>query len=356
MPTDSTTQRLYDLGLDDYFLNQLGDDEALFVGRISVQNKDNYKIITEDGEFLAKSSGKILNGSHYPVVGDWVLVDKKNDATGHIIIHKILNRKSCFSRKAAGTSHDIQIIASNIDIVFICMALNNDFNLRRLERYISAAWDSGATPVVVLTKSDLCGDMDDKVSAVSTVAMGVDVLVTNSISSDGYIHMMKYIQNGTTVAFVGSSGVGKSTLINRLMGENVLTTNETRNDDRGRHTTTHRQLFLLKDGGVVIDTPGMRELQLSSADFEKSFSDVEDLASQCRYADCTHNREPACAVQGAIQNGTLDQKRLESYNKLKTKASYENLDSKAIEKVKLSRMFGGKNELKQFRNELKKKR
>ena len=196
--------------------------------------------------------------SDYPAVGNFVLVNW-NESGNSSIIESLLPRKSAFIRKAAGEPQQEQIVAANIDTVFLCMALNHDFNLRRLERYISIAWDSGAMPVVVLTKSDLCDDLEQKLSEVSSVAFGVDVLVTTSTEENGYKVLLPFISEGKTIAFIESSGVGKSTLINRLLGKDQLKTNGLRNDDKGRHTTTHRELFLLPSGGMVVDTPGMRE-------------------------------------------------------------------------------------------------
>lgn len=215
------------------------------------------------------------------------------------------------------------------------MSLNNDFNLRRLERYLSAAWDSGATPVVVLTKADLCPDPEEFINSVQSVAMGVDVIVTSAREKAGYEKLLPYAGEGNTIALMGSSGVGKSTLINCLLGENRLNTNGLRNDDKGRHTTTRRELFLLEQGGMVIDTPGMRELGLWDVDegLDKSFSDIEALTARCRYSDCSHTVEPGCAVREAIDKGELSQERWKSYQKLKAENKYaENTERYLAEK------------------------
>ncbi|MEL7658425.1 MAG: ribosome small subunit-dependent GTPase A, partial [Bacillota bacterium] len=197
------------------------------------------------------------DNSDFPAVGDWVIIDRMDDDAGNAVIHHILRRKSIFERKAAGTSNSVQIVAANIDTIFICMSLNADFNLRRLERYLSIAWNSMATPVIVLTKADLCSDLSQRLAELSNVSVGTDVVVCSSKEEDGYQEVLSYIKEGKTIAFIGSSGVGKSTLINRLFGSDVLATNEIREDDgKGRHTTTHRQLLLLPGGGIVIDTPG----------------------------------------------------------------------------------------------------
>lgn len=352
-----TKEKLYEIGLTDCFEQEAAMYKG-YLARVSVQHKDLYKVITETGEIQAEITGKMgfmaRDNSDYPAVGDWVMVDRLDDRVGNGIIHHILRRKSAFERKAAGTSHQNQIVAANIDTVFICMSLNNDFNLRRLERYLSIAWDSMATPVVVLTKSDLCNDLSSKLSAVYSAAIGVDVLVTSSLSSDGYSAINKYISKGKTVAFIGSSGVGKSTLINRMMGEEILATKEIDGDDKGKHTTTHRQLIKLLNG-VVIDTPGMRELQIENADLSKSFAEIEELSQDCRFKDCAHGNEPGCAVREAIENGTLSYERLSSYRKLQTEMNYQGMNSQKIEQEKIKKMFGSMGAMKQARASFKEK-
>jgi ribosome biogenesis GTPase len=347
------------LGLTEKQLQESIAYKNLLIGRVSSQSKNLYKVITENGEWTAEISGKFRHGVEdlrdYPAVGDFVMVDRIDNSQGHIIIEHVLNRKSIFARKTAGTAHDTQVIAANIDTVFICMSLNNDFNLRRLERYLSVAWDSGATPVIVLTKADLCTEIAARLREVSTIAIGVDVLVTTSLSNDGYQTLKKYLAQGQTVAFLGSSGVGKSTLINRLLGQSFLDTGEIRNDDKGRHTTTRRELIILPDSGVVIDTPGMRELGIISADISKSFADIAELAAKCRFSDCTHKSEPNCAVKQAINEGLLSQERLESYWKLKKEMKYERLNSKQIEKEKIHDMFNEVGGMKNARKYIKQK-
>ena len=274
--------------------------------------------------------------SDYPAVGNFVLVNW-NESGNSSIIESLLPRKSAFIRKAAGEPQQEQIVAANIDTVFLCMALNHDFNLRRLERYISIAWDSGAMPVVVLTKSDLCDDLEQKLSEVSSVAFGVDVLVTTSTEENGYKVLLPFISEGKTIAFIESSGVGKSTLINRLLGKDQLKTNGLRNDDKGRHTTTHRELFLLPSGGMVVDTPGMREFGMWDNDtgIEKTFADIEELAAQCKFRNCTHTNEPGCAIRSALEMGELEMNRWQSYQKLKAENDYmEDKESYMIAKGK----------------------
>ena len=298
----------------------------LTVGRITLQEKGMYRIRTIIGEENALVSGKFQFGaqspSDYPAVGDYVMASCADPDTA--IIHRVLPRKSLFVRKAAGTSKTEQVVAANIDTVFLCMSLNNDFNLRRLERYLAVAWESGADPVVVLTKADLCADLPQKQREVGAIAMGVEILTTSAMESDGYRQIMPYITEGRTVAFVGSSGVGKSTLINRLLGEERLATDGLRNDDKGHHTTTHRELLVLPNGAMVIDTPGMRELGMwdAASGVGQTFGDIEELAARCRFRNCSHLGEPGCAVRAAIRSGELDSGRWQSYQKLKNENSY----------------------------------
>ena len=217
------------------------------------------------------------------------------------------------------------VVATNIDTVFLCMSLNSDFNLRRLEQYVSIAWNSGAEPVVILTKSDLCEELKQKLAEVSSVAVGVDIVVTNTINQNGYDQIYPYLDEGKTIAFIGSSGVGKSTLINCLLGEKHLDTQGLRNDDKGRHTTTRRELILLPSGGMVIDTPGMRELGMwdAEAGIDQTFSDIEKLAQHCRFRDCTHSgSEPGCAVWKAVEHGDIPVDRFRSYQKLMNENRY----------------------------------
>lgn len=312
-----------------YYEALASEHPGLTLGRIVLQEKGLYHIITMKGGLPASQpaevSGKFRfessGPSDFPAVGDYVMVDTNNGDTA--IIHRVLHRRSLFLRRVAGTAKTEQAVAANIDTVFICMALNNDFNLRRLERYLSAAWESGSIPVVLLTKSDLCDDLDLKLAQVQGSAIGVDILTTSALRNE-LDSLLSYMAPGKTVAFLGSSGAGKSTLINRLLGEERLKTGGLRNDDRGRHTTTHRELIILPDGAMVIDTPGMRELGMwdASEGIDTAFADIEELAEACRFRDCTHSGEPGCAVCQAIAEGTLSQSRWQSYLKLTAENSY----------------------------------
>ncbi len=321
---------LNDLGWNKQFANEYAPYREVYdMGRVAVQYKNLYKVYCEKGELLASVSGKMNYGitglQDYPAVGDWVLLGKTGHKEDRTVIHGILTRKSKFSRKTAGRTVEEQVIAANIDTVFICMSLNRNFNLRRLERYIALAWDSGAAPVVLLTKSDLSHDLEDRIEEASAVACGVDILTVSCINGSGLPEIGGYILPGRTVAFLGSSGVGKSTIINELLGEQRQFTREVRrDDDRGRHTTTNRELLLLPSGGIVIDTPGMRELHVLDVDqgIGTAFDDVESFAAGCRFADCSHTVEPGCRVREAIEAGELSEGRFENYLKLKKEASY----------------------------------
>lgn len=350
---------LEDVGLNEHLIQEATFYENLYIARVSVQYKNIYKVLTQDGEINAEISGRLgynSNGnSDYPAVGDWVMVDRLSDLNGNSIIHNILRRKSVLERRAAGTKSDIQIIAANIDIIFICMSLNNDYNIRRMERYLSIAWDSAATPVIVLTKTDLCEDIESKVNEVELSAPGVDIITTSVIESNSLDNINKYISKGKTIAFIGSSGVGKSTLINRLAGEDMLATGSMRNNEKGSHTTTHRQLIVLPNGGVLIDTPGMREIQVANADLTKSFNDIDVLAQKCRFRDCKHETEPGCEVIKAIEDGTLSVERLENYKKLERELKYSGLSSRQLEHEKINHMFGSMGEMKQAKDFIKEK-
>lgn len=331
----------------------------LFPARVITQHRQRYRLIGEQGELDAQVSGKFAyeagENAAFPAVGDWVMIDRIADDVGDAVIHAVLPRKSCFTRSAAGKSQQSQIIAANIDYVFLCMSANEDFSLRRAERYLSAVWQSGATPVVLLTKTDLCEDPESYLYRLYPVCGSAEVIALNDTQSEGLARLQQLIQTGVTVAFTGSSGVGKSTLINRLLGQSRQETKDIRADGKGRHTTTSREMIHLPQGGVLIDTPGMREFQLDAADLSQSFEDVEALISVCKFSDCTHTNEPGCAVRAAIESGTLDKKRFESYCKLQKETEYDGMGAKQREYAKIEKMFGSKKEMKRLMNEAKNK-
>lgn len=307
--------------------------------RVISQSRDFYRLAAVFGECSAAVSGKfryqVQTPTDYPGVGDYVAISGGENGTA--VIQGLLPRRSLFVRKTAGTAQKPQVVAANMDTLFLCMALNNDFNLRRLERYLSIAWDSGAIPVVVLTKADLCDDLPGKRLAVEAAAPGVDIVVTSALDSRGKEQIAPYLQEGRTVAFIGSSGVGKSTLINAVLGQALLATGGLRNDDKGRHTTTHRQLLPIPGGGLVMDTPGMRELGLweTGEGIERTFSDIEALAAGCKFRDCTHTGEPGCRILAALASGELDEGRWQSYQKLRAEnAMAEDVESHLAAKEK----------------------
>jgi len=306
------------------------ENDGFFPARITCQYKNGYDVLTESGEYKAELSGRFLHSATYrsdfPAVGDWTAVSVY-PGEKRVIIHRLLPRQSVFSRKAAssggmpesGGRTDEQILAANIDTVFLVVGLDGDYNMRRIERYLTATWDCGASPVMVLNKTDICDNLAERIDEISTIAIDVPICPVSAAENTGIDELREHVQGGMTVVFLGSSGVGKSTIINCLLGEDRLRTGEVRvYDSRGRHTTTHRELILLPDGGVVIDTPGMRELQLwgNEDGLKTTFDDIEMLAEQCRFRDCSHQGEPGCAIQEAIENGTLDKKRYKNYRKM----------------------------------------
>jgi ribosome biogenesis GTPase len=286
-------------------------------GRISSVNRNGCKVQMKGGEVRARISGRQRQDCLYPAVGDWVALSRDNSGT--YTIHAILPRKSKISRKDAGRATGEQVIAANIDVAFIMTSLNRDLNMRRLERYLAVVRQSVVDPVIVLSKLDICEDIDAKANDVKAIAPDVPVHAISATEGTGMEQLSPYLQEGITVVLLGSSGVGKSTLINALEGAERQKVCEIREDDsRGRHTTTVRELIMLEKGGVIIDNPGMRELQLWDAGegLQNTFQDIQELASQCKFADCRHETEPGCMIKKAIAEGALSQVRFDSYMKL----------------------------------------
>ena len=304
------------------------EDQGRSPARVIREHTHIYAVAGAHGEVLAEVSGKFTydtrRRSDFPAVGDWVAIQlspQQDKAT----IHAVLPRKSAFVRKQAGGKTEEQVVAANIDTAFVVGGLDGDFNPNRIERYVTAVWESGANPVIVLNKADLCADIVARVAAVEAIAFAVPVLPVSATRNQGMDLVYRHINTGKTAVFLGSSGVGKSTIINSLLGDSRQQVQTVREDDsRGRHTTTYRELISLPGGGLVIDTPGMRELGLWADEdaLKRTFEDVEALAAQCRFSDCEHGSEPGCAVKAALEDGSLDPGHWRNYLKLKRELRY----------------------------------
>jgi ribosome biogenesis GTPase len=302
---------------------ELSSDKKLFPARITEEQKNFFKLHDGKNEFWSKLSGKFfldaVNRIDLPAVGDWVLARKENE-DDEALIEFVLPRKTTLIRKVSGKVIEEQIIATNIDIVFIFMSLNQDFNLRRLERYIALVHSSNAKPIIILSKTDLVDDYKDKLEQVKDIAQDIEIIPTSKITGENISLVKDKIKKGITVSLIGSSGVGKSSMINAIVGEEILKTKEIRkSDDKGVHTTTARSMIFLPNAGMIIDTPGIREVHLWEEDesLEEAYNDIEEIALNCKFRDCTHQNEPNCAVKQAVKDGILEEKRYQNYVKLK---------------------------------------
>jgi ribosome biogenesis GTPase / thiamine phosphate phosphatase len=359
---------LAELGWDDTFARHFaataaghsGKADDLHPARVGIEFNQIFRVYVEGGELDAITAGRLKHRAQgraeLPAVGDWVAVRKRPEEDRGAIV-AVLPRRSKFSRRMAGQVTDEQIVAANVDVAFIVMALDADFSTRRLERYLLLARESGAAPVVLLTKPDVAPDLRAQLAEVAAVVGDLPVHVLNPKRNEGVGEVGEYLAAGRTGALLGSSGVGKSTIINRLIGEDVQRTREVREgDSKGRHTTTHRELVVLPGGGLMIDTPGMRELQLWDAGeaVREAFDDVEALAGSCHFTDCRHRDEPRCAVKAAVEQGRLPAERLDSYRQLQQELTSlaEQQDERAmLERKRQSKVMG-----KALKSRLKEKR
>jgi len=335
---------LNQLGWDGDFENQfleLAMSDELIPARVVRENKERYELISETGTLTATVSGlfsfNAVAKSDYPAVGDWVIINVLIEES-KAIIHKLLPRRSQLTRKVAGTKTDEQVIAANIDTVFVIVGLDTEFNLRRIERYLTQIRASGADPVILLNKADLCDDPMRYLIEASSISEDAPVYYLSAINDNDFSYIEKHLTEGRTASFIGSSGTGKSTIINRLLGSDQLKTGDVSDAiSKGRHTTTWRELIILPNGGIVIDTPGMRELQLWADEetLSDSFQDIEELISNCRFRDCRHETEPGCAILQAIESNELDRKRFSNY--LKMSDEIHGLDSRRSKRSLLVR-------------------
>jgi ribosome biogenesis GTPase / thiamine phosphate phosphatase len=311
----STETLLHKLGWDEGWEASFADHRAagLVPARVAIQHRGAYDLIAEAGETRASATTRLFKSDDLPAVGDWVGLDPATN-----LVEAVLERRTLISRKEVLHAAREQVLAANIDVAFLVQALPLDFNVRRLERYLAMAWESGAQPIVLLTKTDLVDDITPYLDDVETITLGsCPALAVSAKTGAGLDQLRPWLEPNRTAVLLGSSGVGKSTIVNALAGAELLATKEVREDDhRGRHTTSHRELIVLEAGGVILDTPGIRELQLWDADLEQTFADVDEIAANCRFSDCNHDQEPGCAIRAALDDGSLAAERWQSYVKL----------------------------------------
>jgi ribosome biogenesis GTPase len=353
---------LAELGWDEYYKEQvdvLGIPDII-IGRIfRVDAGGHYGVLTKDGDLRARIPGKmkdrVSSAADLPGIGDWVLM--KSTETDNVIF-KVLDRKNVILRKVAGREFKEQLVGANIDIIFIVMGLDSDFNLRRLERYLFMVSTSGASPIVLLNKSDLADDMEGQLEEVREITKEIPVHCMSALKNEGIDVISGYLKEGVTISVVGSSGVGKSTLINALMKEDKLKTGEVRKKDgKGRHVTSSRELFIIPGGGIIIDNPGIREIQLwgDAASLDETFSDIGELAQGCKFRNCLHRTEPGCKVLEAVESGELSKERYENYQKMQRELAYlemkRDMGAEAAEKAKWRGILKNADKYKKYKKE-----
>ena len=332
--------------------------QGLVPGRIIVQQRGGYRLITDLGEIDARATGPLMKAASdisRPAAGDWVAVEARPGETT-ALVHAVLPRSTAFIRKASGPRAGAQVVAANVDVAFLVASLNANLNPRRLERYLVTTHESGARPVIVLTKADLAEFLDEDVAEIEAIASGAPVLAISAITGQGLETLNAWLQPGQTAVLLGSSGAGKSTLLNVLAGEERMATREVRAaDDRGRHTTTHRELVLLPSGALILDTPGMRELGLWDADegVSATFADIEELATQCRFRDCGHGEEPGCAIQAALEDGSLDPGRLYNFEKLQAELAHDRRRQDPVAALEHKKLWVGRHKASKQRMKMK---